>query len=83
MMLILAMAPPVPLAGKIFVALLMLGLVGIAVRSIRGASFSGRSIGLAIAIAVGVVIVLEALLPSSYGERLKELLRTWQTGKGS
>ncbi len=66
-MLILAMAPPIPLAGKIFVALLSLVLVGVAVPAIRGASFTGRSIGLAIVVAVGVVVVLEALLPSSYG----------------
>lgn len=66
-MSILAMAPPVSIGGKILVALLLLGLVGILSRAIRGASFTGRSIRLSIGVTVGVLVVLEALLPSSFG----------------
>lgn len=66
-MLILAMAPPVPIGGNIFVALLMLGLVGKLVSTIRGRPSTGRSIGLAVMVLVGVVVVLEVFLPRSYG----------------
>ena len=71
-MLILAMAPPESLSFKLFVALLMLGLVGIFLRARRGSSFSGRSVWLSIAVATSVVLMLEALLPGSYGDGLHD-----------
>ncbi|MDA0834552.1 MAG: hypothetical protein O2955_11515 [Planctomycetota bacterium] len=66
-MLVLAMAPPFPLGGKIFIALLMLGMIGMLLRAVRGVSLTGRSIGLAIAAAVAAVVVLEKMFPGSYG----------------
>ena len=66
-MSILAMAPPLPVGGKLFVAVLMLALAGVLLRMIRGGPFTRKSIGLAVAASVVTVVLLEAALPSSYG----------------
>jgi len=65
-MLILAGAPPIPLGGKIVVALVMFGLFGLLVRVIRGVPSTRTSIGRAIVVTVGVVVGLEVLFPSRF-----------------
>lgn len=62
-MLIVAMAPPLPLGSKLFLALLMLGVIGLLRRVRSGRPFTGQSIVLAIAVTAGAVVLLEGLLP--------------------
>lgn len=71
-MTIFAMPPPVPLGGKLFVALLMLGLSALLFRTIRG-PFTGRSLVPAVVVSLMIVIALEALLPARYGSGLHDL----------
>jgi hypothetical protein len=66
------MPPPVPLGGKLFVALLMLGLCALLFRAIQG-PFTGRSLVPAVVVSLVIVIALEALLPARYGSGLHDL----------
>lgn len=60
-MWILAMPPPLPFGGQVFIALLMLVLVGLLIQTIRGVPFTRQSIGFAVIAAVAGVVVLEAI----------------------
>ncbi|MGM0488509.1 MAG: hypothetical protein ACQESR_17325 [Planctomycetota bacterium] len=70
-MSVLAMAPPVPLGGKLFVALLMLGLGAVLFRAVRG-PFTGQSFALAVLVSVVTIVALEILLPSRHGPGLHD-----------
>lgn len=61
-MWIYATAPPVPLGGKLFVALLVLTLVGVLLWRLRGGPFSGVSIAVAVVASAVAVFVLELTL---------------------
>jgi hypothetical protein len=61
-MWVLAVSPPVPLQGQIFIALLMLGLVHL-LRKAR----KGRSVAMAIITTIGTVLLLEATFPNDWG----------------
>ena len=71
-MCVFALAPPMPLGGKLFVGLLMLALVGVLHWKIRGRPFMEVSIVGAVAATVLAVFVLEAALPSTYFNSLHD-----------
>lgn len=70
-MSVLAMAPPVPLPGKLLAALLMLALGAVLFRATRG-PFTIKSLVVAILVSVVTVVALQLLLPSHYGPGLHD-----------
>jgi hypothetical protein len=64
--MLLAMAPPMPLAGKLVVAAVMLMLVGLSICFRRRAPFSFWSFVLALTVALVGVVALELALPGGY-----------------
>jgi hypothetical protein len=60
------MAPPVSLGGKSFIALLMLSVVGLLIRLLRGGPSTDKSLMIGAILSVLAVSTLEAVFPNSY-----------------
>lgn len=61
----LAMAPPIPLGGKLFLSFLMVALIGLLLRATRRSTFTGWSAAVALAASLLIVVTLEAVVPYS------------------